>query len=301
MEYNVHAEERKRFLRFFRVWLVIVAILLVVWAILAITHKSDADSKERNNPNSPTQRVYDYAGILSDKEEEDLNKVIEAAQIKGTCDIILVIIGEPMGTTDSQWNRNMMNYADDFYDNGQFGYNAPYGDGALILDNWYEDEYGSQGGTWLSTSGKMEDIIGTYEEDSILDALYDYIDSNPAKGYEAAIKKIAFWGEEGYGNHRAQLPWQAIVGIPAIIALIFAAVNLHQTPGKDTTTATTYVEGGHPHMRRQSDDFLRKSVTSVRIQTDSGSSSGRSHSGGGSAGHHTSSGGHSHGGGGRRR
>ena len=47
------------------------------------------------------------------------------------------------------------------------------------------------------------------------------------------------------------------------------------------------------------DDFITKSVTKVRINTDSGSHGG-SRSGGGGAGRHRSSSGRSHGGGSRR-
>lgn len=303
MEYNIREDERKQFFRYFRIWIIVAAVMLVLWGILAIITNQTKDSDVRDNSLAPSQRVYDYADVLTDAQEESLARVIAECEEQGKCDIILVTVREEMGLSDSTWEKNMMKYADDFYDKKAFGYNKPHGSGALILDNWYEDENGSQKGTWLSTSGKMEDIIGTGEENTILDALYAYISSDPARGYEAAVRKIAYWGDtETRQKTEDRLSPGMILIFSFIVAFIYAVTHMVQKPGKDTTTASTYVAGGHPRMRAQRDDFVRKSVTSVKIQTDSGSgSSGRSRSGGGSAGHHTSSGGYSHGGGGRRR
>ena len=196
--------------------------------------------------------------------------------------------------------NNMMNYADDFYDEGAFGYDEPYGDGALLLDNWYEDSEGSQKGSWLSTSGKMERIIGAYEEDDILDSVYDYIDTNPKKAYAAGIKRLAYWGDET-DRSEVEVPWLAVFGLPTIVALIYMISNMIQSAGQVTTTPLTYVPGGKPLLIDKQDNFLRKSVSKIKIERSSSGGGGSHHSGGGSHGHHTSHSGHSHGGGGRRR
>ena len=39
-------------------------------------------------------------------------------------------------------DRYTMVYADNFYDEHQFGYDRPYGDGVLMLDNWYREADG---------------------------------------------------------------------------------------------------------------------------------------------------------------
>lgn len=303
MEGNIRAEERKQFFRYFKVWIIFSSLIVALWIFHAVYNALSGGAKVRNNPDAPTQRVYDYADVLTDEQERKLTQAIAEYEERGKCDIILVLISEEMGRSDATWERNMMNYADDFYDEGAFGYDKPHGDGVLILDNWYEDSNGSQQGTWISTSGKMEDIIGPSEENDILDAMYAYISNDPVKGYEAAIRKTALWGSgEAAKAGEGQISWLAVVVVPIIVAVIFALTNINQKAAKDTTTASTYVAGGKPQIRRRQDDFLRKTVTSVRIQTESRSgSSGGSHRGGGSAGHHVSSGGHSHGGGGRRR
>jgi len=100
------------------------------------------------------------------------------------------------------------------------------------------------------------------------------------------------------------IPWVAVIWLPTVIALIYALIHLKPNKAKDTTTATTYVSGGKPVFPVRRDEFVRKSVTKVRIQTSSGSNGSRSSGGsrsGGGGGSHRSSGGVRHGGGGRRR
>lgn len=108
--------------------------------------------------------------------------------------------------------------------------------------------------------------------------------------------------------------------ISLIVALIYAATHLIQSPARNTTAVNAYVIGGKPVMNRKTDVFLRKSVTQRRIETSSESSGGSSRSSGsshsnssssyrssgsssrssGGGGHHVSRSGASHGGGSRR-
>ena len=140
-----------------------IAVVGGGFLIKSLKYKS---SVSRNNTRTAAERVYDLADVLTDEEERLLTDYIAESEARAQIDIIVVTINLPMGLSDYQWTDNMVNYADDFYDNYAFGWNEPYGDGALILDNWYEDENGSQKGSWLSTSGKMEEYIGIYDPDS---------------------------------------------------------------------------------------------------------------------------------------
>lgn len=306
MDKEIRKEAIRKYLRYFRIWFIVVGIVAVL-LLGILLFKTIQSNLPRLNTASPDERVYDYADVLTDKEEEDLRAAIAKAEKQSHADIIIVTLNEPMGVSDSDWEWNMMNYADDFYDDGKYGWNKAYGDGALLLDNWYEDADGSQKGSWLSTSGKMEDTIGRWEEQQVLDEMYEYIDSNPYRAYLAAVRRLRDFGRygatsRGYGDDT----FSGILGvlvISTIVSLVYLFIHLGQAKAKDTTLASTYVENGVPILRLRSDEFLRKSVTSHRIQSSSGGGSGGggSRSGGGSHGHHTSSGGHSHGGGGRRR
>ena len=299
MEYNAKKEERKAYFHYFRVWFILFAIAAVAFLVVLATHKGKVEIT-RQNTVAPSQRVYDYAEVLSKEEENALTKLIAECERRAKCDIILVTINEEMGKDDRTWTYNMVNRADDFYDENQFGYNEPFGDGVLFLDNWYKDEEGSQQGAWLSTSGKMEWIIGESEENTVWDAFDAGLEDSAAKGYEKAIRQIAKLGERGMEKELEPFPWYAVWILPLIVSLIYALVNMKQAPGVDTTDSLTYVAGRKPNLIRREDQFLRKSVSKVKIETESSSGSNRS-GGGGSYGHHTSSSGHSHGGGGHRR
>ena len=297
--YDIKTEERKRFLKYFRVWIIIAAIAAVAFGIVKLTHKDvEVIVAERNNDVAPSERVYDYADVLSDAEERNLSELIAELEKKCECDLVLVTIDQAVGVSDYEWEQTMVNLADDFYDQNAFGYDKPHGDGAVILDNWYHaGQDDSQAGTWLSTSGKLEYAIGSYEEDQVLDEMDAGFEVSAYKGYERALKKLASYGNDKREQGSAQLPWPLVLIVPVIVAGIYAASNMKQAPGKDTTTAMTYVSGGKPVMNDQRDEFIRKAVTKVKIESSSSSRGG----GGGSYGHHTSSGGFSHGGGGRRR
>ena len=255
-----------------------------------------------SNSAAESERVFDYADVLTDEEEEKLRKYIAKKEAEGEIHIVIVTADEPMGISDKKWENNMMRYADDFYDNGNFGWNKPHGDGVCFLDNFYEDSEGSQKGAWLSTSGKMEATIGYQEEGVVLDAWGKYIDRDPYKAYCEVVDQLAYYGEYGFRGQIVSAPVGIFFAFVAavFVAIVFAVTNLAQNKAVDTTVPDTYVEDGRIHILNKADDFVRKSVSSVRISSSSGSGGG-GHRGGGSHGSHRSSGGHSHGGGGRRR
>lgn len=300
MDKEIKKEALRQYLKYFRIWFIAVGVVLVITIFIVFRA-----NLPRSNRQAPEERVYDYADVLTDSEEEALRGKIAKYEKKGHIDIIIVTLNEPMGIEDAEWDRNMMNYADDFYDNGKFGWNKAHGDGVLLLDNWYEDANGSQKGSWLSTSGKMEETIGSRQEKQVLDDMYKYIDRDPYRAYLAAAERLAAFGKYGsYGEAESNMA-SGVLGafvVSSLVALVYLLVNLTPSKGKDTTTAGTYVEGGVPIVRSRSDEFLRKNVVSRRIESSSGGGGGGGgHHGGGSHGSHTSSGGHSHGGGGRRR
>ena len=59
-------------------------------------------------------------------------------------------------------------------------------------------------------------------------------------------------------------PW-ILTGL--VVALIYAAVNLHQSKAKDTTTVNQYLDGKKPKINNTRDQYLRKNVVTRRIDT----------------------------------
>lgn len=303
MENDFKKEARKQYLHFFRIWFIIVGILLVVTILVTIARVFTGSSMERGNVQAPAERVYDYADVLTDEEEEKLRQLIAKKEAQIGCDLVLVTICKPVEGSEAQetygyrytnWKLNMQDIADDLYDNYGYGFEAPHGDGALILDNWYE----GQKGTHLSTSGRVFAKFGDYEIDQALNRVDRYIEYDPYKAYSACINYIADRMSGRSSSMRSVFMLLAVF-VPIVTAVIFVATHLRSKEGKKTTTATTYITGGKPVMNQQRDDFIRKNVSQRRIQTSSSSGGGGHSSGHGGA--HRSSGGHSHGGGSHRR
>lgn len=297
MGVNYRKEARNQFLQYFRVWFIIIGILLIIavamYGIRRMTKNTDA----------PSERVYDEAGILSADEEERLRSQIAKVENQLHMDIVIVTIDQPMEGPTAMKEQDAVStrledvmeaYADNFWDDNHYGYNkSRNGDGVILVDNVYDGQ-----GYWqLSTSGRAERSLSDYDIDRLVDVVDRYYDYSPYRGYSELIDALA---DQVDTRGSAPLPWIVVVVVPVIVALVFATGNLKQSKAKDTTAVNAYVVGGKPVMKGQKDEFLRKHVATRRIQTSSGSSGGSSSRSSGGGGHHISRSGASHGGGGRR-
>lgn len=295
MDKEIKREALRQYLHYFRVWFIIVgAMLMLFLAVFTVKWMKPDDNVPRGNNNAPAERVYDYADVLTDREEEKLRKKIAEVEALGHFDVILVTINQVMETSGVSWEDAMMNYADDFYDYNQYGYDMVHGDGVLLLDNWYE----GQGGSWLCTTGRVYEQFSTFDIDDVLDEVYYYVEDDPYTAYCSYIDMVAekMCGEE----YKPQLSVGVLYVVPLLIALIYLVINLNQKEAENTVQANTYVAEGRPRMCGQADTFIRKNVTSRHIERSSGGGGG-GRSSGGRGGSHRSSSGVSHGGGGRRR
>lgn len=302
MSDDIKKEIRKQYFHYFRFWFIGIGILLVITAIAGVKHVIEINVP-RPNLSAPTERVYDYADVLTDVEEESLRKRIAEVERRLRIDIVLVTFNQSVegeearrqyGYRSADWEQNMMDYADDFWDENQYGYNKGFeGDGCILVHNWFE----GQNGEHLSTSGRVEDRFSYNDIDTVLYAVDDYYDTDPYRAYMAYVDTVAsIMGRERGESGTFSLG--AVFVVPIVAALVYALFNLKQKPAKDTTTASTYVEGGKPVMKGRADEFIRKSVVSRKIETSSSGGGGSRSSGGG--GHHISSSGASHGGGSHR-
>lgn len=297
MEMNVKKEAGRQYLKYFRIWFIITGVFValgLVFGVSSLFSGEEEENPERQNTSAPQERVYDFADVLTDAEEEKLREYIARKEPLIQADIVIVTIKEDVESGSYGWESAMMNYADDFYDQKLYGYDAVNGNGVLLLDNWYD----GQAGSWLSTCGNVYYRFGDYEINRVLDAVYYGLDDGAYEAYLDYIDTVYYLMADEGQMESASLSLGMILGLPFIVALIYALVNLRQSKAKVTTQANTYVEGGRPVMRVSRDDFIRKHVVTRRIETNSGSHSGGRSGGGGG---HRSSGGVSHGGGGRRR
>lgn len=291
-----------RFLKRFKVCLIILGILAVIYFALGGIHSltgSLRNGERQNTECTTTERVFDQANVLSEEEEEKLRKLIAKRQAQTGCDIVLVTMNESL--RDYAYERKeyvpeekyVMLYADDFYDAHLFGYDKAQGNGVLLLDNLYREEDG-YAYSWLCTTGKAEEKYTNGMIDHLLEKSYRWSKVSPYRGYRAYINQF-YHDMNGFGLVSINFSVPIIFVLSLVLAVIFVVCNLGSEAGKKTTTAKTYVKNGKVKMNRKEDRFIRKNVVQHKIESSSGG--GRS---GGGGGHHVSGGGVSHGGGGHR-
>jgi len=283
METGLKKKAVMQYLHYFRFWFIAIGILAVLFAILKV--------KSPVNHKAPQERVYDYADVLTDGEEAMLRQYIAEKEAVLHIHIVLVTFSLPVegqeakeqyGYRYTDWERNMQELADAFWDGHKYGYNRSFeGDGVVLIHNWYP----GQNGEHLSTSGKVEWRFGDDEIENVLNAVDAYYETDPYRAYRAYVDEICnMFDSHGGGD----IPWAVVLLISSVTALIYAGVHLFQKKAKNTTAANAYVVGGKPVLRDSGDDFLRKRVTSRRVDTSS------------SGGHHRSRSGARHGGGSHR-
>lgn len=290
----------KEYFRYFKWLYIIFAAAVLLFALLTVGHTAIAGiagHQRTNTECATTERVFDYGGVLTDKEEAKLRKLIAKREEQTGCDIVLVTLKESLkdyareiepGVSYSEFVRV---YAEQFYENNNFGYDRPNGDGVILVDNWFREDDGRIY-TWFCTTGKVKKAYSDADIDHILDNVYRYVETNPYRAYKTYVNDF-YHDMMGINvvhlNVPGFVPWLA--GI--IAAVIFVLLNWRAKKGVKTTTATTYVDGMKPQFRVREDRFIRKTVTQHKIESSSSGGHGGGHSGGGGGGGSHGGGGHS--------
>lgn len=287
----------KEYFKYFKWLYIVLAVMLVIFAFVKLS--SRVVHYERTNTEcTTTQRVFDYADVLSDAQEKELAQLIAQREKQTNCDIILITLEESLKEyaraiePSVSYDEFVRVYAEQFYEENKFGYNRPNGDGVLLVDNWFREDDGKIY-TWFCTTGIVKDRYSAADIDHILDRVYLYVEDDPYKAYTTYVNEF-YHDMMGGSSLTSNMPKGLPIIIGFVAALIFIAVNWKSKSGKKTTTAVTYVNGKRADFVNRQDIFIRKTVVKHRIETSS--SSGGGHSGGGGGG-----GGGSHGGGGHSR
>lgn len=240
-----------------------------------------------------SEKVYDFANLLTENEEEQLyNQVI--TYIENTnYDLALVTINE-----NNKYSA--MKYADDFFDYNDFGINSSR-DGSLILIDMDTREI------WVSTSGQAIKMYSDSRIDNIIDA--GFFDLKNAQYYDCLSKmidKMDYYfdlgvpssnrdmeiDEDGNPYYVKSIPYVMIFIISGVICTIVSLILYFKTSSKIKKQNTvTYINPNLSNLIKN-DQFLTTYTSRIRIESSSSS-------GGGGSSHHSSSSGRSHGGGGR--
>lgn len=290
----------KKYFKHFWIPYVIFGIIMVVFVGMMIVKNRPTVYMRNNSQCTTTQRVFDYADILSDDEEASLEKLIAETQQRVGADIVIVNIDYSLEEFAHSYDPYapiedyIMIFADEFYEQNVFGYNEPYGDGVIFVDNRCREADGYLY-DWMGTTGKVEWAYSEYMIDEILWDTEAYIDDYPYVAYKTFVERFEKDMKADEGMSFYFNPGYLII---AGIVTLFFCLKSRNKMGAKTTTEKTFL--GYQNMKEMDDVFIRKSVSRRAISTSSGYSGGGSRSRGG-GGHHRSSSGRSHGGGGHRR
>lgn len=260
------------------------SILYILFCLLVVS--SLALPVLADDPELP--RIVDYADLLTDQEEADLEEL--ARLVRNDWDMDAVIV-----TVDSLDGKSAQAYADDYYDNNGYGVGSSYS-GVLLLIAMDTREW------YISTCGDAIGIISDADVQLLFDAMSDHLSGG--EYYRAFNRYLkALWEHFGMesGNYdegpvsTGEAPGIGVKGVLIALGVGLGAGGiglLILRSGMNTkrkqSGAADYLQKDSYHLRIHRDMFLYSRVSKTRRPKDSGGST------------HRSSGGRSHGGRGGR-
>ena len=249
-----------------------------------------------------SEKIYDYADVLTEQEEMLLKKRIDQFIEKNNMDLVIVI-----PSFDYYSDSENEDYAADFYDYNDFGMNFNNNSGILFLRNAneinpYYDMY---------TFGNAQLFFNKSRYDYILDGIYDNIHGkNYYMGFSDFINKTDYYinlgipnemknyyvTDEGYLTKRYIVPWLMCFGFASLLTLIIMVIMVKKNKMiHKAYDAANYLDKDSVNITNRKDTFIRSDTSSYRISSNSGGSSGGGFSSSGSSSFGHSSGGGRHG------
>ena len=245
-------------------------------------------------------KIYDFADLLTDSEENLLYKEATEFISQYNMDLVLVTIDDNHTTPRE--------FADDFYDYNFFGINDTH-NGVLVLIDMDNRE------VYISTTGEAILMYNDNRIDSILDDMIYYMKNGAYyNAFDVSINDLSDFAKDGIpeGNQNSYIDENGDyvyvehnefpIGIFLIISLIVATIVLiifivKNKLVKKAYEADKYIEEDKKTISNLGNIFLTTHTSRIYINTDSDSGGSSSSRGGSST--HSSSSGRSHGGGGR--
>ncbi len=248
-----------------------------------------------------SEKIYDYANLLTEDEENNLKERINEFIEKSKMDIAIV-------TTDFSYSSDSENenYAADFYDYNDFGMDFENTSGVLFLRNANsEDPYYD-----MYTFGNAQLYFDQARYDNILDGIYDLIHSGQYlegfKNFVGETERYISMGKpkemdnyyvdkEGYLQKYPEtyhIPWGIALISSSVITLVAMLILIKKNRMvKKATQATQYLQKESINITNRKDIFITSHTTSYTESSSSGSGGGFSSHGGSSGGGHSSGGG----------
>lgn len=246
------------------------------------------DSNKDSILNTPSvdasEKVYDFANLLTDSEEKDIYYQVQDFIMEHDMDLAIV-------TIDSNNKGSQVEYADDFYDYNDFGIGSSRDGVLFLIDMQYRQIY-------MSTTGDAIQMYSDYRIDQIMNAIYQYMtDTDYFNGISNFIDELSYYASVGYPEMDETsrlsvgqcLKYGAIISAIATFIIMLVLVNKNKLV-RPATTAREYLDKESVVVNNYGDIFMGSNTVKHKIEHSSSSSGGSST--------HSSSSGSSHGGGG---
>jgi len=242
-----------------------------------------------------SEKIYDFANILTDEEEKILKEKIDEFIEKTKMDMVIVV---PSFNYYSDSENE--DYAADFYDYNDFGIDYPKYSGVLFLRNdnptdRYYNIYTFGNAQLYFDYNRLEtildDIYGTISSGQYLQGFSTYIDemmSYYEDGIPSTMKSYQV-DDHGYLYKIYRVPWAVVIISSIIITFIIMLILIKKNKMViKATMASDYFDKKSFKMTNSKDRFISTHTSSYTVSSSSGG--GGSH-GGSSGGGHSSGGG----------
>lgn len=249
-----------------------------------------------------SEKVYDYANILTEDEENILKEKIDKFISETNLDMAIVI---PSFTYSNDSENE--DYAANFYDYNDFGMGNEKNSGVLFLRNANpKDPYFN-----IYTFGDAQLYYDYNRLESVLDKVYpdissknylsgftDFIDEM-TRYYKAGISKSLDnykVNKNGYLKEKFRIPWFEVIGASALLTIIILVVLVKKNKMiMKASDATEYLDRKSFTINEKRDKFINSHISSYTMSSSSSSGGGGISSSSGSSGGGHSSGGGRHG------
>ena len=269
-----------------------------IWALfalllcLSVLHPLPICSADPEGQDKEPAYLTDTADILTDSEEKELSDLLRGISTRQRLTVAVVTVKDCGGKTQRA-------FADDYFDDGGYGYGADR-DGVLLLVDMGERQ------CWISTHGygitAFTDAGIAYIGDAVKDDMADGNYAGAFRRYAELCDDFVTQAREGKPYDTETMPRRPlpVLAIPISLAIgfVIALITVGGMKGqlksvRSQPLADCYVRKDSMEVTRSSDLFLYSTLSRTQRpkENDSNSSSGGSST-------HTSSSGSTHGGGG---
>ena len=287
------------------------------------------DSNRSNVMNTPavdaSEKIYDYAEILTEEEENKLKEQIDSFISKHKMDLVIVTkkLEYPSEISNYCYSESLADkkvakvnetFAADFYDYNDFGIDFQNYSGILLFRNTAYDPCFKAMYYDMYTFGEAQLYFTQSRYDSVLDGIYDNLhEGDYINGFLNFIYRVDNFMDQGKPSEmenyhidefgylqkdpaKYKVPWGFCTGISGFISLIIVGIFIKKNKMvKKATQAEEYLDRRTVKVNNRKDVFITSHTTSYTTSSSSGGSGG---GGGGFSSHSGSSGGgHSSGGG----